>query len=102
METLPDLDLRLEACDSTCLEATKTLFESFSLPIGGIMLLAMVLQDQNFIESHTALSYAEAFLPKRDTFVNLESCYPIETLDFLVALSSATIFGSASQTNYAR
>ncbi|KAH7908666.1 polyketide synthase [Hygrophoropsis aurantiaca] len=97
---LSDLTLRLENCDASSRLDMSSLMASISTPIGGCLLLSVALSDKTF-SSHTQDTYDIPFTSKRGAFEALEAVYPISQLDFLVALSSATIFGNAGQTNYA-
>ncbi|EIN05353.1 polyketide synthase [Punctularia strigosozonata HHB-11173 SS5] len=100
LEGLQDLHLRLESSDSTSSDQTKALLDSISAPIGGIILMSMVLKDMPFGD-HTQETYEAAVIPKVKTLEVLQALYPLEQLDFLVATSSATgLFGNAGQTNY--
>ncbi|KAH7925399.1 polyketide synthase [Leucogyrophana mollusca] len=100
LENLQDLTVRLECCDASSQSDMTTLLSTMSLPIGGCLLLSVALSDRTF-DSHTQDTYEVPFAPKKGAFETLQAVYPIAQLDFLVALSSATIFGNAGQTNYA-
>ncbi|THH18839.1 hypothetical protein EW146_g2208 [Bondarzewia mesenterica] len=101
LERLPDIQIRMEICDSTSSTAMTELFTSISDRIGGVILMSVVLADRLFVDAQTKESYEMAFHPKRDTIQALEVAYNINQLDFLIAISSASIFGNAGQTNYA-
>ncbi|KAJ7847083.1 acyl transferase domain-containing protein [Mycena olivaceomarginata] len=71
LQSLPDLDLRLEACDATSVEDLTRLISSLDCPLAGCIFSAVVLAD------------------------------PLEKLDFVLGISSVASFGAAGQTNYA-
>jgi hypothetical protein len=101
LQSLPDLDLRLEACDATSVEALTTLVSSLDHPIAGCILTAAVLADRLYLKQD-AESFPAPFKPKTDAYFALEKVIAIDKLDFLLAISSVASFGAAGQTNYAR
>ncbi|KAF8195303.1 hypothetical protein K438DRAFT_802881 [Mycena galopus ATCC 62051] len=100
LKSLPDLDLRLEACDASSVESLTTLIGSLDRPLAGCMLTAVVLSNRLFLKQDRE-SFAIPFKAKTDAYFALEKVVPIEKLDFLVAISSMAAFGVAGQTNYA-
>ncbi|KAF7374106.1 Polyketide synthase [Mycena sanguinolenta] len=100
LKNLPDLDLRLEACDASSVESLTTLINSLDRPLAGCILAAVVLSNRLF-SKQDAESFAVPFKPKTDAYLALEQAVAIDQLDFLVAISSMASFGVAGQTNYA-
>ncbi|KAJ7191756.1 hypothetical protein B0H12DRAFT_1246247 [Mycena haematopus] len=100
LKSLPDLDLRLEACDASSVGSLTALISSLDRPLAGCMLTAVVLSNRLFMKQD-AESFAVPFKPKTDAYFALEQAVAIEKLDFLVAISSMAGFGVAGQTNYA-
>ncbi|KIJ41950.1 hypothetical protein M422DRAFT_171681 [Sphaerobolus stellatus SS14] len=100
LEKRPDLNIRLEACDASSQHQTTSLIQSLSKPLGGCILLSVVLSDRLFL-SHTRESFYTPVTSKAGAFKVLERSVDINSLDFLVSLSSAAIFGNIGQTNYA-
>ncbi|OBZ73483.1 Nonribosomal peptide synthetase 14 [Grifola frondosa] len=102
LEGLPGVLLRTEAVDALSHEHMLDLVRSFKYPLGGCMILSVVLVDRTFA-SQTPETFEAPFSPKVGAFRVLESILPIESLDFLIAFSSVSgMFGNAGQTNYAR
>ncbi|KAJ7131944.1 hypothetical protein C8R46DRAFT_1235721 [Mycena filopes] len=100
VRALPDLTLRLEECDAASASATSNLVKSISIPLGGCMLVAMTLSNRTFT-SHTDETFYVPFAGKIDAFRALQTAVAIDSLDFLLVLSSVTaLFGSPGQTNY--
>lgn len=106
LKALPDLELRLEACDSMSEEQTVALMHSLDRPLAGCILLTALLVDGLFMsfgaDSANRSDYAMAIDSKIGAFQVLEKVISIEKLDFFVSTSSAMSFGSAGQTNYSR
>ncbi|KAJ7583475.1 hypothetical protein C8J56DRAFT_1055239 [Mycena floridula] len=100
LETLPDLDLRLVACDASSAADTTACIASIHSTIRGVMLLSVQLSDRTFV-SHCQQTYDIPFYAKQGALFALEKALCIDKLDFLISMSSATIFGNAGQTNYA-
>ncbi|KAF8178693.1 polyketide synthase [Mycena galopus ATCC 62051] len=100
LQSLPDLDLRLEACDATSVDALTTLIKSLDCPLAGCVLTAAVLADSLFLKQD-AETFPIPFKPKTDAYFALEKVVAVEKLDFLLAISSVASFGAAGQTNYA-
>ncbi len=101
LKSLPDLDLRLEACDASSVESLTKLINSLDHPLAGCLFTAAVLSDRLFLKQD-AESFPIPFKPKTDAYFALEKVVAIEKLDFLLAVSSVAGFGAAGQTNYAR
>ncbi|KAF8920772.1 polyketide synthase [Mucidula mucida] len=100
LKSLPDLDLRLEACDASSVESLTKLINSLDHPLAGCLFTAAVLSDRLFLKQD-AESFPIPFKPKTDAYFALEKVVAIEKLDFLLAVSSVAGFGAAGQTNYA-
>ncbi|KAJ7898537.1 polyketide synthase [Mycena olivaceomarginata] len=100
LRTLPDLDLRLEACDATSVEALTKLTSSLDRPLAGCVFSAAVLSDRLFLKQDKQ-SFPVPFKPKTDAYFTLEKVVDLEKLDFVLAISSVASFGSPGQTNYA-
>lgn len=100
LRTLPDLDLRLEACDATSVEALTKLISSLDRPLAGCVFSAAVLSDRLFLKQDKE-SFPVPFKPKTDAYFALEKVVDLEKLDFVLAISSVASFGSPGQTNYA-
>lgn len=102
LEALSDLTLRLVAVDALSTQDMSSLIGGLGLPLGGCMLLALVLADRSFA-SQTRETFDTPFIPKTGAFQVLENVVSLETLDFLITFSSVSgMFGNAGQTNYAR
>ncbi|KAJ4480137.1 putative polyketide synthase [Lentinula aciculospora] len=99
-KTLPGLSLELEACDGASPEAMTKLISSMSLPLAGVMLLSASINDRLF-SAHDEDSWSSPFISKVHVFKALEASCSLESLDFIIAFSSATILGSLGQANYA-
>lgn len=96
-----DLNLHIESCDATSVDAMSVLIDKFRPSFGGCILLSAVLSDRLFM-SHTADTFFAPFPPKKEAFQALEKAFAISSLDFLIAVSSAATFGNPGQTAYAR
>lgn len=101
LEGMPQLEIRLEACDASDSSSMRALLASIAVELGGCFLLSYTLSDRLFL-SHTAESYATPWVPKVVAFEVLDSLVSIENLEFLVCVSSAAGFGGPGQSNYAR
>lgn len=104
LESLPDLTIRLEASDATSKQATADLLHSIPLPLGGCMLLTVVLSDRTFAFQDDE-GFRKVFASKTDACGVLASCLPggIAALDFFISFSSVVgLFGNGGQTNYSR
>ncbi|KAJ4493057.1 hypothetical protein C8J55DRAFT_556028 [Lentinula edodes] len=99
-KTLPGLSLQLEACDGASAGAMTNLISSLSLPLAGVMLLSASINDRLF-SAHDEDSWSSPFVSKVHVFKALEASCSLESLDFIIMFSSATILGSLGQANYA-
>ncbi|KAJ6515504.1 putative polyketide synthase [Mycena sanguinolenta] len=101
LTTRPDLDLHLEACDSTSEEQMTALLKSINRPLAGCILLSAVLVDGSFMSFDSAsLAYQSPIASKIDAFQVIEKVIAIDKLDFFISTTSVMSFGSAGQTNY--
>ncbi|KAK6974313.1 polyketide synthase [Favolaschia claudopus] len=100
LQALPGLELRLEACDASSVEALSHLTSSFDCPLAGCILAALALSDRLFMKQD-ADSFSIPFKPKTVAYLALEQVVALDKLDFLIAISSAASFGVAGQSNYA-
>jgi KR domain len=100
LKNLKDLDLRVEAADAASFEATGAVVKSIDQPIGGCLLMTLVLSDGLFMR-HTEETYRKVFDAKVKAVQALNAAIPIEMLDFFVFFSSiTTILGNNGQGNY--
>ncbi|KAF7358619.1 Polyketide synthase [Mycena sanguinolenta] len=99
LQSLPDLDLRLEACDASSVDALTALIASLDCPLAGCVLTAAALASRLFLKQD-AESFFVPFKPKTNAYFALEKVVEIEKLDFLIAISSVAGFGAAGETNY--
>ncbi|KAK7039784.1 polyketide synthase [Favolaschia claudopus] len=99
LQALPGLELRLEACDASSVEALTHLVSSFDRPLAGCILAALALSDRLFMKQD-ADSFSIPFKPKTVAYLALEQVVALDKLDFLVAISSLASFGVAGQSNY--
>jgi hypothetical protein len=91
----------VESADARSFEATAALLKSINQPIGGCLLMTLVLSDGLFMR-HTEETYRVVFDTKVTAVKALDAAIPIKSLDFFVFLSSiVTIFGNNGQSNYA-
>lgn len=101
LRTLSDLTIQTLAADAASANDMATVLSTLSAPLGGCMLLSVLLNDRLFV-SHTQESFERVFPPKVQAFEVLERVVDLNTLDFLVTFSSVSgMFGNAGQTNYA-
>ncbi|KAJ7811280.1 polyketide synthase [Mycena olivaceomarginata] len=100
LQSHADLDLRLEACDASSVEALTKLVRSLDCPLAGCIFSAAVLADRLFLKQD-ADSFLVPFKPKTDAYFALEKVVDLKKLDFVLAISSVASLGSAGQTNYA-
>ncbi|KAK1220914.1 Mycolipanoate synthase [Marasmius sp. AFHP31] len=103
LESLSDLSLSISASDASSPSSLKELISHTISPIGGVFVLTAVLEDQPFTSSTPSQeSFARVFGAKVGVLQSLEEALSIQSLDFLVCLTSISgLFGSAGQTNYA-
>ncbi|TFY60143.1 hypothetical protein EVJ58_g5333 [Rhodofomes roseus] len=105
LESLPDLNLLVEAVDATSPVAMRGLLSSLDLPLGGCMILSAAMVDRTFaMQTHE--SFEASVEAKIGVFHVLEDVLNgkegMEKLEFVVATSSVCgLFGNAGQTNYA-
>ncbi|KAM5543754.1 hypothetical protein V8D89_002371 [Ganoderma adspersum] len=101
LHTLSDLTIQTLAADAASANDMTTVLSTLSAPLGGCMLLSVLLNDRLFV-SHTQESFERVFPPKVQAFEVLERVLDLNALDFLVTFSSVSgMFGNAGQTNYA-
>ncbi|KAJ6512896.1 hypothetical protein C8R45DRAFT_1206846 [Mycena sanguinolenta] len=100
LETLEDLSLTLTSCDASSPAETAECISQIESPIRGVMMLSVQLSDGIF-SKHSKATYEVPFAAKGGALLSLATCLALEDLDFLISMSSATIFGNAGQTNYA-
>ncbi|KAF9047970.1 hypothetical protein BDP27DRAFT_1434385 [Rhodocollybia butyracea] len=100
MERMPD---SLPARYSIILTTARTWISVNTLragtSLGGVMLLATIFEDRLFFQQD-ADSFARSFKSKIGTLEALEQATDVSALDFVVSLSSITIWGNPAQTNY--
>jgi hypothetical protein len=102
--SIPDLILKLEASDATSQESMACLLDTIPIPLGGCMLLSVVLSDRMFAFQNDT-DFTKVFAPKTGAYDTLARCIPggLSSLDFFVSFSSVVgLFGNAGQTNYSR
>ncbi|TFK38854.1 polyketide synthase [Crucibulum laeve] len=100
LESMPDLEIRLESCNAASERDMAGLVSKLRAPIGGCVLMSVVLSDRLLL-SHTKETFYIPFESKETAFRVVEKVVNIPSLEFLITLSSAATFGSAGQTNYA-
>ncbi|KAL6298494.1 putative polyketide synthase [Sparassis latifolia] len=94
------LHIRLEAVDATSVAAMQALIASLRRPLGGCMILTAVLSDGLF-QHLTESDFSTSFASKSGVLNVMKDTMDIETLDFVVAFSSASgLFGVEGQSNY--
>jgi hypothetical protein len=100
LESRSDLTLSLFAADAADEVTMRSAVSSIDGPIGGCMLLCVVLSDKSFVR-HTEGTYSSPFPPKVGAFETVEKILTIPALDWLIAFSSVTaLLGNAGQTGY--
>ena len=101
MEKCNDLTIRVEACDATSEPGMRRLIDSIKEPLGGCLLMTLVLSDGLFA-SQTEDSIRRVVNAKWDSLKTLNMIAPIQTLDFCISLSSINaLMGNLGQSNYA-
>ncbi|TFK49392.1 hypothetical protein OE88DRAFT_1662947 [Heliocybe sulcata] len=101
LESLPDLRLETVAADAISLEDVKRVVQGLTQPLGGCVVLSAAIVDRTFT-AQTLETFEAPFPPKVRAFQNLEQAVSIQSLDFLITVSSVSaMFGNAGQTNYA-
>ena len=102
LETRQGLKLQLEACDATSFEDMSKMIKSVGSPVGGCMLMTLVLSDALFMKQ-TEQSFVAVSDSKLKALEIFSSLVPIESLEFFIAFSSFSgLLGNAGQSNYAR
>ncbi|KAJ7695179.1 hypothetical protein B0H17DRAFT_1198868 [Mycena rosella] len=99
IEQLSDLNLFVEAVDGADPVSMMKLVRGLNKPLGGVILLAATWDDRLFSDQEEAL-FAKSFRPKVGSLKALEAAIDILDLDFLISMSTGTMFGSHGQTNY--
>ncbi|KDQ18683.1 hypothetical protein BOTBODRAFT_154644 [Botryobasidium botryosum FD-172 SS1] len=95
-----DLTLRLEAVDAASKAATYALIQTITKPLGGCMLMSLVLRDGSFLQ-RTAEDFSSVFAAKTGAFHAFADIVSIPSLDFLITFSSvAGLLGNHGQTTY--
>ncbi|EGO18727.1 putative polyketide synthase [Serpula lacrymans var. lacrymans S7.9] len=101
LDGLKDLVIQTETVDAASLEAMTILVDSISKPLGGCMLLSVVLSDGMF-SSMTSEKFEEPFPAKITAFEIISNIIDVASLEFFISFSSISgFFGNAGQTNYA-
>lgn len=101
LEKLRDFVLRIEACDATSSLQTLRLVQSLEKPLGGAILMSLVLSDGLFA-SQTEAGFKKVIDAKWGALSTFNDVQPIKDLDFFVSFSSvASVFGNPGQSNYA-
>jgi hypothetical protein len=102
LESLSDLNLTLVAADAADESGMGSAIKALQGPIGGCMMLSMLLSDRLFAR-HSEASYRSSFPAKLGALEVIEKVVAVPQLEFLIAFSSVTaLLGNAGQTNYAR
>ena len=104
LENLPDLTFRVEASDASSVESTTNLLRSIPVPLGGCLLMTVVLSDRTFVFQDDD-GFNKVFASKTGACSVIASCLPggIRSLDFFIPFSSVVgLFGNGGQTNYSR
>ncbi|OSX62600.1 hypothetical protein POSPLADRAFT_1055973, partial [Postia placenta MAD-698-R-SB12] len=100
MESLADLDLRLEAVDALSLSDMANLVRSTNMEIGGCIILTAVLSDRTF-QHTTEADFKAVFAGKLGVLETLRGVFDVSRADFIVAFTSMSgLFGFGGQTNY--
>ena len=100
LEKRHDFVLRIEARDATSSLATSQLMQSLEKPLGGAILMSMVISDGLFA-SQTEAGFKRVMDAKWGALSTFNDVQPIKNLDFFISFSSmAAVVGIAGQTNY--
>lgn len=100
LEKRRDFVLRIEACDATSSLATSQLVQSLDKPLGGAILMTMLLSDGLFA-NQTETGFKNVIDVKWGAVSTFNDVRPVKDLDFFVSFSSVTsVFGNAGQSNY--
>jgi len=101
LEKRHDFVLRIEASDATSSLATSQLVQSLEKPLGGAILMSLVLSDGLFA-SQTEAGFKKVMDAKWGALSAFNDVQPIKDLDFFVSFSSAaSMLGNPGQSNYA-
>jgi len=101
LEKRHDFVLRIEASNATSFLATSELVQSLEKPLGGVILMSLVLSDGLFA-SQTEIGFKKVMDAKWGALSTFNDVRPIKDLDFFVSFSSAaSVLGNAGQSNYA-
>ena len=101
LEKRHDFVLRIEACDATSSLATSQLVQKLEKPLGGAILMSLVLSDGLFA-SQTEAGFKKVMDAKWGALLTFNGVQPIKDLDFFISFSSAaSMLGNAGQSNYA-
>ncbi len=101
LEQQSDLALDMQAADATDANAMRRLINNLGKPLGGCIFLAATFDDRLFFAQNEK-SFARSYSSKVGVIDALESIMDLSTLEFMISLSSGTIWGNAGQTNYTR
>jgi hypothetical protein len=101
VENLPGIKLNIAAADATDVDAMHSLVTNLAAPLAGTIFLAAIFDDRFFF-SQDKESFKRSFDGKVGSMATLEAIVDIHKLDFVISLSSGTIWGNAGQTNYTR
>jgi hypothetical protein len=99
LERQKDLNLVVAAVDGSDSDAIGSLIRNQTRPLGGAVLLAATWEDKLFL-NQSQRAFNNSYAPKVGSFLALEKNVDINSLDFVCAFSSGTIFGNPGQTNY--
>jgi hypothetical protein len=100
LESRKDLKLSLFAADAADQKAMRSVVASIDGPIGGCMLLCLVLSDRSFVQ-HSEASYFSSFPAKTGALETVEKILSVPALDWFITFSSVTVLlGNAGQTGY--
>jgi len=102
LEKRHDFVLRIEACDATSSFATSQLVQKLEKPLGGAILMSLVLSDGLFA-SQTEAGFKKVMDAKWGALSTFNAVRPIKDLDFFIISfsSAASMLGNAGQSNYA-
>jgi acyl transferase domain-containing protein/aryl carrier-like protein len=99
LETLEDLNLVVAPVNGSDAEGLTSLVAGLARPLGGAILLAATWDDRLFIDQEQ-YAFDNSFSPKVGSLLALEKACDVNSLDWVVSMSSGTIFGNLGQTNY--
>jgi len=101
LEARDDFNLGVEPVDGSDAAAMTQLVQSQKYPLGGAFLLAATWDDRMFFSQEQS-SFDRSFTAKVGSYNALAAAVNIDSLDFLISMSSGTIFGNPGQVNYTR